>query len=181
MKQPKPLWLLQFLRHCLCRTQTKELTVSAAPVSLSSHQTKWLREREIKAGDSSEGSYTTSCGFTQKKLYVQHILWSVYCTMQYIGQRKGWTSNLTGYLLASRWTYPRNETFIHQQTSVHQLHHLRPLQKGFPRTYYRSICLHIKSLLRVLKQVFMMYYTTRVDYWTDLFATNMPVISLTCL
>ena len=55
---------------------------------------------------------------TQKKLHVQHYLWPVYYTMQYIGQRKGWTSNLTGCLLASRWTYPRNETFIHQQTSV---------------------------------------------------------------
>ena len=156
MKQPKPLWPLQsVLHHCLCKTQTKELTILASQVSLSSHQTKWLREREIKAGDSSGGSYTTRCGFTQ---YVQHILWSVYYTMQYIGQRKGWTSNLTGYLLASRWTYPRNETFIHQQASVHQQHHPRPLQKGFPRTYtMRSICLHIKSLLCVLKQVFMMY------------------------
>jgi len=151
VKQPKPL---QFLRHCLCKTQTKELTILASQVSLSSHQIKWLREREIKAGDISGGQDVDS---HTKKLHVQHFLWPVYYTMQYTGQRKGWTSNLTGYLLVSRWTYSRNETFIHQQTSVHQ-HQPRPLQKGFPRTYtMRSICLHIKSLLRVWKQVFMMY------------------------
>ena len=80
MKQPKPLWLLQFLRHCLCRTQTKELTVSAAPVSLSSHQTKWLREREIKAGDSSKGSYTTSCGSHKKIVCPTHPL---VCVLHY--------------------------------------------------------------------------------------------------
>ena len=41
------------------------------------------------------------------------------------GQRKGWTSNLNGCLLVSRRTYPRNETFIHQQASIYQLQYPR--------------------------------------------------------
>ena len=135
-----------FYATAFVKTQTKELTILASQVSLSSHQTKWLREREIKAGDS------TRCGLTQ---YVQHILRSVYYTMQYIGQRKGWTSNLTGYLLVSWWTYP---FFFHSPkkppfTSYTTLARSR---RDFP--YVNNAYIHIKSLLRVLKQVFIMYY-----------------------
>ena len=40
----------------------------------------------------------------------------------YTGHRKRWTSNLSWYSLIARCTYPSNETLVHQQLLLHQLH-----------------------------------------------------------
>ena len=47
---------------------------------------------------------------------------------KYTGQRKRWISILSWYPLMAWCTYPRNETLVHQQLSLHQPHHHHPSQ-----------------------------------------------------
>ena len=70
-------------------------------------------------------------------------------------QSRGSVGHLTGYSLIALSTYPRNETLVHQQLFLHQLHNPHPsqrLQNRFPRLrdVTRSMCLRTKSLLCVL-------------------------------
>ena len=47
-----------------------------------------------------------------------------------------WTSNLSRYSLMAWCTYPMNETLVHQQLSLHQLHHCQPSQR-LRKRYFR--------------------------------------------
>ena len=74
---------------------------------------------------------------------------------QYTGQRKRWTSSLSWYSLMAWCTYPRNETLVHQQLFLHELHHPHPSQQLTKQFFLlhdvtRSIYVRKKSLLHVL-------------------------------
>ena len=70
-------------------------------------------------------------------------------------QRKRWTSNLSWYSLIAWCIYPRTETLVYQQLSLHQLQYHHPSQR-LPKRFFRlhdvtrSIYLRIKSLVHVL-------------------------------
>ena len=64
-----------------------------------------------------------------------------YCTPWYRRQRKCWEFNLTGYALMTRCTYPRNETWVHQQASFTSYTTLGPhssTRRMFTLTWYHT-------------------------------------------
>ena len=67
-------------------------------------------------------------------------------------QSKCWTSNLSGYSLLSWCTYTRDETWVHQQAPLYQLHYLHPsqqLQKIFSHLHDITLdYVYIRSLGR---------------------------------
>ena len=89
--------------------------------------------------------------FFSNELHINSQFFSVHFAT---GQRECWTSNLSWYSLMAWCTCPRNETLVHQQLSLYQLHHCHPSatpEAISPLSWHHTFTiLCIKSLLRVL-------------------------------
>ena len=69
------------------------------------------------------------------------------------GQRKHWTSNLSWYSLMAWCTYPKNETLVHKQHSLHQLHHHYPSQRLRSDFTFNTYVIQVTKTFSEWKQV----------------------------
>ena len=76
-------------------------------------------------------------------------------------------SNLSWYSLMSWYTYPRNETLVHQQLSLHQLHH--PHSTETHKAIFPLVWRHT-FIIRMYKII-----TTCIEHTTVLRTNNMRV------